>query len=117
MLIGYAWEHLQAAVQGIVCSVEPLQQRLAGAILNDINFIQERHVPPEVWARLAVMNAEFCTISPKEHENSIIATTSQMSDSEARKWLKEILHLYEEVCREYARQEFESRRGFGLTAR
>jgi hypothetical protein len=52
MLFGYGWEHLHAAVESIACSEEPLQQRLAEAFFNEINFIQERHVPPEVWERL-----------------------------------------------------------------
>ncbi|MGB8831963.1 MAG: hypothetical protein WCC95_07425, partial [Candidatus Sulfotelmatobacter sp.] len=69
-------------------------------------FIQERHVTAEVWERLAAMHAELGKVRPTGNESPVIATTSLMSDLEATKWIKEILHLYEEVCREYARQEY-----------
>jgi hypothetical protein len=117
MLFGYGWEHFHAAVERIACSQDPLQDRLADAFLNEITSIQERHVTPEVWDRLANMRAELCKIPAPGEASAIIATTLQMSDSEARKWLKEILHLYEEVCREYARHEYVNAGGFGFNAK
>jgi hypothetical protein len=38
MLFGYGWEHLHAAVEGITCSEEPLQQRLTDAFLEEEGF-------------------------------------------------------------------------------
>ena len=115
MLFGYGWEHLHAAVESIACSEEPLQQRLADAFLNDINFVQERHVSAAVWKRLVVMRTEFGKVRPTGNESAIIATTAKMSDEEAAKWLKEILFLYEEVCRDYARQEYANRFSSGFS--
>lgn len=104
MLLSYGWEHLHAAVEGIACSRAPLQHRLADAFLNDINLIQECHVPPGVWDRLTVMRGELSKVSPASNENRVIITTSQMSDWDARKWLKEIIQLHEEMCQELARR-------------
>ncbi len=75
------------------------------AFVYDLMLIEEDNVPPDVWVRLQKLTAELGKIPAKEGEGTATATTSQMSADDARKWLKEIVSMYEGTCTEFAKQD------------
>lgn len=105
MGLNYGWEKLFLACDFAVGSTDTPQKRLQNIACFDIINLRREDLPShDSWERLQKVR-RACTSKPANgDEGTIAATTSQMSDDEATKWLKEILSLFNEVAEEYGRQ-------------
>lgn len=101
MSINYAWEKLYLAVSGMAHSEESLQDRLAAAYMFNVMKLKSEDLPPDVQDKFENLGA---TITSKQGpKGTVLATTAIMSDEEAKKWIDEIVSMYDAVTREYAR--------------
>ena len=100
MGINYAWERLYSAVHDALMGEGSLQQRLAACYpdLHEITLRQE--LPADLLPRLDAMMAA-CTREPDPEgmHGAFAATVEKMNSAEARKWLEELLNLYDEVTK------------------
>lgn len=108
MSLGHGWEKLHLALNFVASSEAPLQERLATVFAQDLCLIQEGDVPPALWERLTAMRAEVTSAQANGLNGAEQTSTAKLSTSDAVRWLKEIVLLYDEVCREYARLEHRS---------
>jgi hypothetical protein len=109
MSLGHGWEKLHLALNFVASSELPLQERLAIALAQDLSLILECDVPPAVWERLEAMRAKVTTSPMNGLHMPEEAVTARLSTLDAERCLQEIVLLYDEVCREYAK--LECRRG------
>ena len=104
MALNYGWEKLFSACHYAVGSSETLQERLAAAVSSDLIHLRREDVPSdEVWERLEKLMRAATSKPAKGDEGTIEATTSQMSDDDASKWLREMMSLFSDVAEEYGR--------------
>jgi hypothetical protein len=104
MALNYGWEKLFSACHYAVGSNETPQKRLAASIsYNLIQLKREDLQDDETWERLKeLMDAATCKPA-KGDEGTIEATTAQMTDDEAAKWLREMMSIFSDVAEEYGR--------------
>lgn len=97
MAINYAWENLFKAILYSMRSTESLQERLLGchAIFHVLS--QKGHLPPDLQKRFDVMIDAWTKLPDDTGRGTVCATTSKMTDDEARMWLEEILSLFDDV--------------------
>jgi len=98
--INYAWERLYTAIRDALLCEGPIQQRLAACYPNFDENILRQELPGDLLARFDAITAA-CTRQPdptRMHE-AFVATTKEMDSAEARKWLEELLNLYDEVTK------------------
>jgi len=98
--INYAWERLYSAIRDALLRDGPVQQRLAACHPNFHENILRQELPVNLLKRFnAIMAA--CTREPDSTgmHGAFDATTEKMSSAEARKWLEELLNLYDEVTK------------------
>jgi hypothetical protein len=101
LTLSYGWEKLFTAVYTAISSDEPPQKRLANAYIYHLIHIHEENVPPEVWKQLTALTAAVTSTPPVGTEGSVVASTSKMSDEEARKWLEKIASMFSDVAQAY----------------
>ena len=100
MGINYAWERLYSAIRDALLCEGPVQQRLAACHTDFHENILRQELPEDPLTRFdAIMAA--CTRQPDatRMHGAFAATTKEMDSAEARKWLEEILNLYDEVTK------------------
>lgn len=109
MALNYGWEQLFMACSSAIGSEATPQKRLATAVTFRIHVLTRDDLPSdEAWERVEkLMNATTCKPAMGD-EGTIEATTSQMTNEEAAKWLQEIVSLFGEVAEESGRQELSS---------
>ena len=96
----YAWESLYSAIHDALLCEGPVQQRLAACYPDFHEMVLRQELPAALLPRFdAIMAA--CTREPDTTgmHGAFAATTEKMSHAEARKWLEELLNLYDEVTR------------------
>ena len=99
MSLTYGWEKLYSACYDSVGSAESPQKRLAGAVAYGIIHLRRENLPTdETWERVAKLIQATTCKPAKGDEGTITATTSQMTDEEAGKWLREIMSILIEVA-------------------
>jgi len=99
MSITYAWQNFYKAVSYCMASENSLQERLAGAYVGDIHVVQARDVTPELWERIEKLTTALTMLPAVGNEGTVRATTSKMTDDEARQWLDEILSIFIEITK------------------
>jgi hypothetical protein len=108
MSLGRGWEKLNLALNSVASSEAPLPERLATVFAQDLGLINEDDLPPLVWERLNSMRFKVTTAQANGLYRANEASAAKLSKADAEKGLKEIVLLYDEVCREYARLEYGS---------
>jgi hypothetical protein len=100
MGINYAWERFYTVVRGALLCEKPLPQRLAECYADLHAGTLRLALPADLLQRFDVMVAA-CTreADPTGERGTWATTTEKMSSAEARKWLEELLSLYEEATR------------------
>jgi hypothetical protein len=98
MNYGYGWEKLFLALNGAVSSEKSPKQRLADAYLYQIKYVTQQNVPAEVWRKITDLEAALRGQAAVGDEGSVAASVSALSDDEARKWLLEIVSMFNEVA-------------------
>jgi hypothetical protein len=104
MQLLYGWEKLSDVCQHLDGSGETLQKRLAAVVSSDLLVLRRENLPnDEVWRRVRELIRATTCKHAKGCDSTIEATTSQMTDDEAGKWLSEIRSLFSEVAEQYRR--------------
>jgi hypothetical protein len=100
MGINYAWERLYSAIRDALLCEGPVQQRLAVCCPNFHGNILRQELPGDLLTRFdAIMTACTRETDPTGMHGPFEATTKDMDSAEARKWLQELLNLYDEVTK------------------
>ena len=101
MALNYAWEKFHIAMGSLATDTRSLQERLAAAYAFNIMMLDEKDVTPEILERLEKLGQKLTSKGAVGDEGTIEATTSQMTDMEARELILEIVSLHDDVCEEY----------------
>ena len=104
MAINYASENLYKAVLYSMTSTESLQERLQGCHSIFHVLSQKGHLPPELQERFDTMVGAMTRMPDVTGRGTVYATTTEMNELEARKWLEEILSLFIEVEKIYEKE-------------
>jgi hypothetical protein len=100
MGINYAWERLYSAIRDALLCEGSVQQRLAACHPNLHENILRQELPGDLLTRFdAIMAACTRQPDPTRMHGAFVATTKEMDSAEARKWLEELLNLYDEVTK------------------
>jgi hypothetical protein len=99
MGVDYGWLSFHKAVQYAVASGEPTQQRLNGCLL-EIHHLRKDNFPNDkIFERFETLIAEATRLPERfKGEGTLAATTSQMTDADAKQWLVEIFDLFSELA-------------------
>jgi len=101
--INYAWERLYSAIRDALLCEGPVQQRLAACHPNFHESILRQELPVDLLTRFdAIMAGCTRQPDPTRMHSAFVATTKEMDSAEARKWLEELLNLYDEVTKRNA---------------
>lgn len=103
MALNYAWENLFKAVDYAAQHDGTLQDRLHGCYATFHVLSQKGHLPADLQPRFDEMIEAWTRMpDPSGTRGTVPVTLEQMDDEEARKWLGEIVSLYNEVTERYA---------------
>jgi len=98
--INYAWERLYSAIRDALLCEGPIQQRLAACYPNFHENILRQELPADLLKRFdAIMTACTREPDPTGIHGTFATTADKMSNAEARRWLEELLNLYDEVTK------------------
>src|ERR1700676_791451 len=104
----YGWEKLSDACKRGDSGDETPQKRLPAAVSRDLLVLRRENLPnDEVWRRIRELLRATTCMHVEGCDGTIEATTSQMTDDEAGKWLSEIRFLFSEVAEQYGRLQGE----------
>lgn len=99
MSLGYTWEKLFVAVEGMARSQESLQDRLMGAFLC-FHLLREDDFPKGELRDAFHDIKHALTWRPAQgDEGTVKATTQQMTDQEASELIGKLVSLYDEITR------------------
>jgi hypothetical protein len=102
--LNYGFEKLHSACHTAIGSSETPQKRLASAVSFNLTYIRRENLPnEEAWEQVQKIRDAASSKPAEGDEGTIEATTSQMSDDEAAKYLREILDVFSEVAEEIGR--------------
>jgi hypothetical protein len=100
MGVNYGWEKFFILLDYAIASKASLQDRLASAI-SKVEGLSADSFPSDgdSWVRYKGL-IEATTKLPALHkEGTIQATTSQMTDEEAARWLREAVGIFSDIAR------------------
>jgi hypothetical protein len=107
MGVDHAWEKFHSAIRFALVSSGSPQERLS-CLISGIWDLQRDSFPDEhVWDdfRKLINGAARKGISPQT-EARIQSTDSQMSDEQAREYLKEAFEIFSDIAKAFGRTEF-----------
>lgn len=96
MGIDYASENLSNAVLYCMRTTQSLQKRLEGCYSIFHVLSQKGHLP-DLQKRFDDMIEAWTRMPDEDGKGTVPSTTSKIDENEARRWLEEILMLYDEV--------------------
>lgn len=102
MALNYGWEKFFSAVYGSIGSDSTPQDRLANSYIFDIIHVRRDDVPSDdIWERIQKLSRAVTNGPARQAGGSVKATTSEMSNEEAAKWLQEIVSIFNEIAEAY----------------
>lgn len=96
----YSWQKFSEALRCAVSSTAPLQERLADLAWEVANLRREDFPDPDTWSLFEGFMTATAGRTTKINRKAIVATTSQMSDEEAGKWLQEAIKIFSNLSEE-----------------
>src|ERR1035437_3116795 len=99
MSLSYGCEKFYNAVSTAMVSDLSVQKRLADVYTNGVNRLGKADVPLNVWDRLNELTRALT--SAVVNEGAVNATTSAMSEWDARMWLEQIAGMFKNVVEAY----------------
>ena len=103
MGINHVWEPLYSAIRDALLWNGRIQERLAASYPNFHENILRQELPVDLVARFdTIMAACSHKTDPTGLHGPFEVTTKDMDSAEARKWLEELLNLYDEVTKREA---------------
>jgi hypothetical protein len=102
--LNYGCEKFGSSIESALTNTDPLQNRLAAVMLG-VNHLQRDDFPDNAtWERFRKLLTGTTMLPAKGDEGTIQATTSQMTDDEARQWLHEAFYIYTCIEEAYGRE-------------
>lgn len=107
MGVDHAWEKFNSAIRFALVSDAPVQERL-GWLISGVCELQRDSFPDErVWDDFRKLVSQTTKRGARHQgEERIHATTSQMSDEEARECLRGAFDIFSHVAKAFGRTEF-----------
>ncbi|TKB75254.1 MAG: hypothetical protein E8D45_07820 [Nitrospira sp.] len=110
MSLDYSWQKLHLATLGLATGNEPVQKRLAGAFIN-MHTLKAEDFPEgplrdKFMAIEVKVEAAMAIVSANPQKGEIAASIEAMSDSDADQMIREIMSLYDQVCRRMGKEGF-----------
>ena len=101
--ISGAWERLYSAIGDALLWNGPIQERVATCYPNFHENTLRQELPVDLLTRFDTLMAA-CTreTDPADMHGPFEVTTKDMDSAEGRKWLEELLNLYDEVTKRNA---------------
>lgn len=103
MGVDYGNEKFFSVLSYAVGSTDSVQERLSNVISGVCHLERDSFPDDDTWQRFEALLAETTKRAAKGDEGTIAATTSQMSEDEAAKWLHEALSIFTEIAEAYGR--------------
>ncbi len=96
----YAWQKFLDALCHALISTGSLQQRLADLVW-EVSDLRRKNIPEDdTWLRFERFLTATTGHTGTAAKATIKATTLQMKDDEARKWLQEALQIFSDLSEE-----------------
>ena len=103
MGVDYGYEKFYKVLNYAVGSADPVQRRLE-VVLSGIGHLLRDSFPDDgTWKRFETLLNRCTSQVALENEGAIAATTSQMSNEEAIKWLREVFSILMGISEAYSR--------------
>ena len=106
MGVDYGWEKFFASLHYAVASTAPLQERLESVVSEICHLKHDSFPDDETWERFENLMKETTKFPARtEGEGTIRATTAQMTDDEASKWLHEAIGIFSDIAQAYGKEQ------------
>jgi hypothetical protein len=104
MGVDYGWEKFFSSLHFAIGSTHSLQERLH-SVMSGVSHLDRDSFPDdERWERFEKLLKETTKLPARfEGEGTIQATTEQMSDDDAAKWLREAFGLFSDIALAYGK--------------
>lgn len=100
--VGYGWEKFYGALRGATRSSWSLQRRLESVVMGICHLRRDSFPSDESWERFdSFLKVTSKSDARNEHEGTIHATTSQMSDEDAVRLLETTFDIFNDLARSY----------------
>jgi hypothetical protein len=104
MGVDYGWEKFFGSVHYAVTSTELLQKRLQ-VVVSGIDGLRRDSFPSdETYERFEKLMTATKMLPARGNEGRLVATTSQMEESEAKQWLQEAVAIFSDVAQAYGKE-------------
>ena len=104
MGVDYGWEKFFSSIHYAVTSTERLQQRLQG-VVSEIDGLRRDNFPSDkTYARFEKLMTATKMLPARGNDGRLVATTSQMEESEAKQWLQEAVAIFSDVAQAYGKE-------------
>jgi hypothetical protein len=101
MGLDYGWEKFFSSLHYAVGSAAPPQELLEGVVSGVCHLRRDSFPDDETWKRFEKLLNETTCLPGKGHEGTIQATTSQMTDDEAGRCLREAFEIFSKIAEAY----------------
>ena len=104
MGLNYAWEKFFTSLYYAIDSKASLQDRLA-SVISKVAHLSADSFPSdgEIWNRYKGLMEATTKLPALHEEGTIKATTSQMTDEEATRWLREAVGIFSDIAKAYGK--------------
>jgi hypothetical protein len=104
MGVDYGWEKFFGSIHYAVTSTELLQKRLQ-VVVSGIDGLRRDSFPSdETYERFEKLMTATKMLPARGNEGRLVATTSQMEESEAKQWLQEAVAIFSDVAQAYGKE-------------
>jgi hypothetical protein len=97
MGVNYGWEKFFIALHDAIASTEPIQKRLQRVVVGVSNLGRDDFPDDESYERFEKL-MKGTTILTAKDAGTMEATTSQMEESEASRWLQEAMGIFSHIA-------------------
>jgi len=97
MGLDYGWEKFFTSLHYAVGSAAPPQKLLEGVVSGVYDLRRDSFPDDETWKRFEKLLNETTYLSATGNEGAIRATTSQMTDDEAGRCLREAFEIFSKI--------------------
>jgi hypothetical protein len=99
MSAGYTWEKFFLAIDGLVVSGEPLQERLANAYVYHLMHAENDGLPEDIAEDFKKLSDSLRRVTATGTEGNVMASARSLNELEARELLHLIVSMYDRVAK------------------
>jgi hypothetical protein len=93
MKYDYAYEKVRDAVESLIVSPLPLQDRIANAYMFHLMLLTVKDLPEQIQVHLQRVEQKLARTGPEGHAHPIPDTARQLTDDEAGNLARQMLHM------------------------